>query len=212
SFGGQPELNTLIQVDGADNVQTFTGLPRATPSQEAAKEFRILNSTYLAEYGRALGGFVNIVTKSGGNETAGSVYYYGMDDALASRSSLVRPEANVLRQHQYGATLGGALTKDRTFYFLNYEGQRRKESNRFSRVIFDNLATLNAVRSQFRLKPETLDQVRTNDYDQFLLKLDHRLSDSHRISLRYNYLSSEALNFPGGGGRASPASSAARNN
>ena len=62
SFGGQPELNTMIQVDGADNIQTFTGLPRATPSQEAAKEFRVLNSTYLAEYGRALGGFVNIVT------------------------------------------------------------------------------------------------------------------------------------------------------
>src|SRR5207249_3511084 len=57
SFGGQPELNTMIQVDGADNIQTFTGLPRATPSQEAAKEFRVLNSTYLAEYGRALGGF-----------------------------------------------------------------------------------------------------------------------------------------------------------
>ena len=55
SFGGQQELNTLVQVDGVDNVQTYTGLPRATPSQEAVREFRILNSTYLAEYGRALG-------------------------------------------------------------------------------------------------------------------------------------------------------------
>ena len=78
SFGGQPELNTMIQVDGADNVQTFAGLPRATPSQEAAKEFRILNSTYLAEYGRALGGFVNIVTKSGTNRRDGSLYYFGI--------------------------------------------------------------------------------------------------------------------------------------
>ena len=65
AFGGQTELNTMIQVDGADNIQTYTGLPRATPSQEAAREFRVLNSTYLPEYGRALGGFVNIVTKSG---------------------------------------------------------------------------------------------------------------------------------------------------
>ena len=88
SFGGQQELNTLVQVDGVDNIQTFTGLPRATPSQEAVKEFRILNSTYLAEYGRALGGFVNIVTKSGANETRGSVYYFGMNDALAARSIL----------------------------------------------------------------------------------------------------------------------------
>jgi hypothetical protein len=213
SFGGQPELNTLIQVDGADNVQTFTGLPRATPSQEAAKEFRILNSTYLAEYGRALGGFVNIVTKSGANETRGSVYYYGMDDALAARPPLLSPGAEeVLRQHQYGGTLGGALVKDRTFYFLNYEGQRREESNSFSQVILDNIDTLNAVRSRFGLTLETLDQVRTNDYDQFLVKLDHGLTENHRLSVRYNFLDSEALNFPGGGGRASPSSTAARDN
>lgn len=78
SFGGQSELNTMIQVDGADNVQTFTGLPRATPSQEAVQEFRILDSTYLAEYGRSLGGFVNIVTKSAGNDYHGSLYEFGI--------------------------------------------------------------------------------------------------------------------------------------
>jgi len=212
SFGGQSELNTLIQVDGADNVQTFTGLPRATPSQEAAREFRILNSTYQAEYGRALGGFVNIVTKSGTNETRGSVYYYGMNDAFAARSPLVQPDADVLSQHQYGGTLGGPLIKDKTFYFVNYEGQRRQESNGFSQVIIDNLAALNAVRARFGLTPETLDQTRTNDYDQFLVKLDHQMGEKHRVSARFNYLNSEALLFPGGGGRASPASTAARNN
>ena len=110
SFGGQPELNTLIQVDGADNMQTFTGLPRATPSQEAAKEFRVLNSTYLAEYGRALGGFVNIVTKSGTNRGSGSGYYFGMDDALAARSILNRPGEDTLNQHQFGGTFGGPIT------------------------------------------------------------------------------------------------------
>jgi hypothetical protein len=56
SFGGQSELSTLILVDGADNVQTFTGLPRATPSQEAAAEFRILNNTFESAYGRARAG------------------------------------------------------------------------------------------------------------------------------------------------------------
>jgi hypothetical protein len=212
SFGGQQELNTLVQVDGVDNIQTFTGLPRATPSQEAVKEFRILNSTYLAEYGRALGGFVNIVTKSGANETHGSGYYYGMDDALASRSILNTAEADELSQHQYGGTLGGALAKDRTFFFLNYEGQQRSESNRFSQVILDNLAAINAVRARFNLRPETIDQVKTNDYQAFLAKLDHRATDNVNFSARYSFLDSEALNFPGGGGRASPASTAARDN
>src|SRR6185503_17273723 len=80
------------------------------------------------------------------------------------------------------------------------------------RVIIDNIDALNAVKARFGLRQETLDQVKTNDYDQFLLKLDHRLSESHRLALRYNYLNSEALNFPGGGGRASPTSSAARDN
>jgi outer membrane receptor protein involved in Fe transport len=212
SFGGQQELNTLVQVDGVDNVQTFTGLPRATPSQEAVREFRILNSTYLAEYGRALGGFVNIVTKSGTNDYRGSGYYYGMNDAFASRSILNRPGADELSQHQFGGTLGGPLVKDRTFFFANYEGQVRSESNRFSQVILDNLDAINAVRARFNLRPETVDQVRTNDYNAAIAKLDHHASEKITLSARYSFLDSEALLFPGGGGRASPASSAARNN
>jgi hypothetical protein len=212
SFGGQQELNTLVQVDGVDNVQTFTGLPRATPSQEAVREFRILHSTYLAEYGRALGGFVNIVTKSGTNDYRGSAYYFGMNDAFASRSILNSPGADELRQHQFGGTLGGPLVKDRTFFFANYEGQVRSESNRFSQVILDNLSAINAVRARFNLRPETVSQVRTNDYNAMLLKLDHHASEKLTLSARYSFLDSEALNFPGGGGRASPASSAARDN
>jgi hypothetical protein len=144
SFGGQAELNTLIQVDGVDNIQTFTGLPRATPSLEAASEFRVLNSTYRAEYGRALGGFVNIVTKSGGNQNHGSLYYFGENQELAARPTLVGGNP-ALRQNQYGATWGGPVVKDRTFFFFNYEGQRRAESNKFSQVILSNLSAINAM-------------------------------------------------------------------
>jgi outer membrane receptor protein involved in Fe transport len=212
AFGGQTELNTMIQVDGVDNIQTYTGLPRATPSQEAAREFRILNTTYLAEYGRVMGGFVNIVTKSGANEVHGSAYYFGMNDTLNARSILNPPEANVLRQNQYGATIGGPIRMNRTFYFGNYEGQRRGESNRFSQVIQDNFAALNAMRDRFGLQREVLDQLRTNDYDQFLVKLDHHFNERHSLAARYNFLDSETRNFLGGGGRASPASSTARNN
>ena len=212
SFGGQPELNTMIQVDGADNVQTFTGLPRATPSQEAAKEFRVLNSTYLAEYGRALGGFVNIVTKSGTNRPDGSVYYYWMDDALAARSILNRPNEDTLKQHQFGATFGGPVVANRTFGFANYEGQLRKASNRFSQVVLDNLALLNSVRVPLGLRAETTDQVLDNHYNSFLVKIDQRFEEQHTLSVRYNFLDSDTDNFLGGGGRASPTSSTARDN
>ncbi len=211
TFGGQQELSTLIQVDGADNIQTFTGLPRATPSQEAVREFRVLNSTYLAEYGRALGGFVNIVTKSGTNQLRGSLYYFGMNDALNARPLLTGPDP-VLRQNQYGATIGGPIKKNEIFFFGAYEGQRRAESNKFSQVILSNLDAINLVRKRFGLRPEVSDLVRSSDYDQFLLKLDYQFANSHSFSFRYNFLDADTRNFPGGGGRASPASSTARNN
>ena len=211
TFGGLPELNTMIQVDGVDNIQTFTGLPRVTPSQEAAREFRVLNSTYLAEYGRALGGFVNIVTKSGTNSYNGSIYYFGMNDALNARPILTGPDP-VLRQNQFGATVGGPIRKDKIFFFANYEGQRRAESNKFSQVIIQNLNAINAVKRGYGLTQEVTDLLRTNDYDGFLTKFDYSLSSSNTLSARYNLLDSGTEGFLGGGGRASPASTTARNN
>src|SRR5947209_7654237 len=211
TFGGQSELSTKILVDGADNGQTFTGLPRATPSQEAAQEFRILNSTYLAEYGGSRSGFVNIVTKSGTNNLHGSVYYYGMNNALNAQPILTSPNP-VLRQNQFGATLGGPVKQSQTFWFANYEGQRRAESNKFSQVLLSNLAAINQVKSFYGLAPEASDLLRTNDYSSWLGKLDHKLSESNYLSFRWNLINSHTTGFLGGGGRASPASSTARNN
>jgi carboxypeptidase family protein len=211
SFGGQLELATLIQVDGADNIQTFTGLPRATPSQEAASEFRVLNSTYLAEYGRASGGFVNIITRSGGNSLNGSLYYFGVNDALNNRSILNPPDADELQQSQYGATLGGPIRKDSAFYFVNYEGQRRDESNRFPLVVQQNLAALNAFRARFNLAPETINQIRSNDYDQFLGKVNYVVGDN-AFALRYNYLTADNTNFLGAGALGSNSTTARNNN
>jgi hypothetical protein len=209
SFGGQSELNTLIQVDGVDNIQTLTGLPRAAPSMEAVREFRVINSSYLAEYGRALGGFVNIVTKSGGNESHGTFYYFGVNQALNARP-ILSPGNPALQQNQYGMTFGGPLIKDRTFFFVNYEGQRRSESNKFSQVILSNLARINSMRAAFGLRPEADNLLRSSDYDQFLIKLDHDFNDN-TLTVRYNLQKATVNGFLGGGGRASPASTTARN-
>jgi hypothetical protein len=211
SFAGQPELNTMILVDGTDNVQTFTGLPRITPSQEAAQEFRILNSTYLSEYGRASAGFVNIVTKSGTNDFHGSAYFYGMNQAL-NEPYLLNPPDPRLQQNQYGATLGGPIRKDQTFFFLNYEGQRRAQTNQYSTVVLGNIDVINAAKASLGLAPEDLGLLHTNDYDGFLGKLDHRFSINNSLSVRYNMLHSTADGFLGGNGRGSPAPSTARNN
>jgi hypothetical protein len=194
SFGGQTELNTLIQVHGVDNIQTFTGLPRATPSLEAASEFRVLSSTYLAEDGRALGGFVNIVTRSGGNNNHGSLYYLGENQELAARPSLVAGNP-ALRQNQYGGTWGGPVAKDRTFFFLNYEGQRWAESNKFSQVILSTLPAINAMGASFGLHPEVDSLLRSNDYDPGLARLDHHFSAENTLTARYSFKAPRQMAF-----------------
>jgi hypothetical protein len=74
SFGGTRDPSNEVTVDGADDINTISGSQRAIPSQEAVAEFRVVNNSFGAEYARALGGFVNVVTKSGSNSAHGSAY------------------------------------------------------------------------------------------------------------------------------------------
>src|SRR4029078_13125415 len=88
SFAGQRDLNNAVTVDGADFLNSATSSQRATPSQEAVSEFRVVNNSFTAEDGRALGGIVSIVTKGGTNAWHGSAYEYLRNAALDSRSIL----------------------------------------------------------------------------------------------------------------------------
>src|SRR5271165_7232585 len=86
SFGGQRSFSNEITVDGADFVNSVSGVQRATPPQESVQEFRVVNNSFGAEYGRALGGIVNIVTKSGTNDMHGSIYDFLQNNATDARS------------------------------------------------------------------------------------------------------------------------------
>src|SRR5215475_11548897 len=157
SFAGMRDLSNQVTVDGADNINTATGSQRAAPPQEAVQEFRVVNNSFGAEYGRALGGIVNIVTKSGSNNFHGSVYDYFQNNALDARSLLQpAPQAAALRQNQFGATLGGPITKDKTFFFMNYEGQRRGESPTYPAQLLNNLSIINASKVALGIAPENL--------------------------------------------------------
>src|SRR5262245_49198789 len=103
------DLSNIVTVDGADNINTVTASQRATPSQEAVSEFRVVNNSFTAEYGRALGGIVNIVTKSGTNQWHGSAYEYLRNDALDARSLLNLPQYDTMRQNQFGWDLGDPI-------------------------------------------------------------------------------------------------------
>jgi outer membrane receptor protein involved in Fe transport len=211
SFGGQRDLNNSVTVDGADNINTATGSQRATPSQEAVNEFRVVNNSFGAEYGRALGGIVNIVTKSGTNELHGSVYDYLQNNAADAHSPLALPGFNTLRQNQFGATLGGPLQKDKTFFFVNYEGQRRGQSPTYPALLVQNLPAINAVKASFGLAPEKLNLLQTADVDNGFVKLDHQFNDKNRVSARYSIQDATDLNMLvgqtlDGGGIGAPSS------
>jgi outer membrane receptor protein involved in Fe transport len=195
SFAGMRDLSNQVTVDGADNINTATGSQRATPPQEAVQEFRVVNNSFGAEYGRALGGIVNIVTKSGGNNFHGSVYDYFQNNALNARSLLQpAPQPNVLRQNQFGFTLGGPIKKDKTFFFANYEGQRRGESPTYPAVFVNNIALINASKVALGIAPENLGVLKTKDNDYVFGRLDHQFGTRNQLSLRYNIEDARNLN------------------
>jgi hypothetical protein len=185
SFAGQNIHYNFIAIDGADNISTASGVQKTTPSTDAVREFRVINNTYSVEAGRAVGGIVNIITKSGTNDLHGSLYEYLRNDAVDARSELAAPGLNKLRQNQFGFTLGGPIRKNRTFFFGNYEGQRRSENPYYNSIILGNLALINQFKTNFGLAPEKLNVNRKSDYDNFLLKLDHSFTEHQYMFLRY---------------------------
>ena len=117
SSGGLPALTVL---GGANNLVSL----------DALEEFRLLTSSYAPEFGRTPGAQVAIATRSGSNELHGSAFEYFRDDALdandwfANSRGLPRP---AMRQHDFGATLGGHVIRNRAFFFLSYEGMRLRQ-------------------------------------------------------------------------------------
>ena len=186
SFAGQNIHYNFVAIDGADNMSTASGIQKTTPSEEAVQEFRVVNSSYSTEFGRAVGGIVNIITKSGSNTLHGSLYEYFRNDKMDAKNLLAAAGGfNKLRQNQFGGTLGGPIVKDKTFFFGNYEGQRHSESPYYNLAVLQNINAINAVKQSLGLAPENLVVNRTIDYDNVLGKLDHSFSPKETMFVRY---------------------------
>ena len=133
NMSGQRARANLVNVDGADATDNSTNGVRSTVSQEAVQEFQIITNGYAPEYGRASGGVVNIITRSGSNDFHGDVYGY-----LRNRNfQAVNPFSTVpnpaYTRVQAGTAFGGPIKKDKTFYYFSYEVTRRHETG-FSSV------------------------------------------------------------------------------
>jgi hypothetical protein len=120
---GARDTSVSFLLDGVDTNDVSFQTPSVTPSIDAIQEFKVLQNAYSAEFGR---GATQILAamKSGNNEWHGSLFEFHRNDKLASRSFFQPGKAAPLKQNQFGGTLGGPVRKDRTFFFVNYEGQR----------------------------------------------------------------------------------------
>ena len=212
SFGGQRgTLNSLV-VDGADTNNTFfgqtlgrTGSGRAPYqfSQDAVQEFQVNSSAYSAEYGRAGGAVINVVTKSGTNTPHGTLFNFYRDKALNANDAINvlnnRPKS-AYHYNQFGGSYGGPIQKFRHFLFANYDGQRNTQPNDvFVSVPAGTVLDANGSAGLARLTALAESWTRGQNQDVFLVKTDSQLAADRRLTLRYNHQNFTGKNFENSG-------------
>lgn len=221
SFRGISGLLNNSTVDGGDNNQAFFSEERGrtrlsySTSQSSIKEFQVNTSNYSAEYGRAAGGVVNAVTKSGTNEFHGDLFYYQRNNKWGSRnprafqSVLINGVATPVGikpedvRHQFGGGVGGPIVKDKLFFFFTYDEQRR---NFPGLGIFENPNYLNTVnRAALTAAPRNLTNAQIDSALTFLNslsgtvprrgdqriifpKVDWQINNNNTLAVSYNYL------------------------
>jgi Carboxypeptidase regulatory-like domain/TonB dependent receptor len=133
NIGGQRGRSTQVNVDGADFTDNSTNAARQTVSQEAVQEYQISTNSYTAEFGRATGGVINVVTKRGENDFHGSAFGYLRDKSIQARNAFAPITKPAFNRKQFGGTLGGPISRsNKTYFFAAYEGRRRNESGFFT--------------------------------------------------------------------------------
>jgi len=213
SFAGQRgTLNSLV-VDGANNDNTFfgqalgrTGSGRAPYqfSQDAVKEFQVNTNAYSAEYGRAGGAVINVITKSGTNEFHGTGFYFLRDKDYNANDYINKINNRVKGPYhfdQFGFSLGGPIVHDKHFFFTNYDGQRNSIPNLVVLGVPKNgyAADASTQAGLVKLRALANSYTRAQDQDVFLLKTDSELSMRNHLSLRYNRQKFTGQNFENGG-------------
>lgn len=211
-FAGQRgTLNSLV-VDGADNNNTFfgqafgrTGSGRAPYqfSLDSVKEFEVNTSGYSAEYGRAGGAIINVVTKSGTNDFHGNGYYFYRDDSLNAKEYLDAVNGKAKSPYnydQFGATIGGPIVRDKLFFFANYDGQRNDIINSVILNIPPGTPTdPDTLAGIAKLQKLAFDYSKKQDQDTYMFKTDYEISSAHHLSLRYNRQDFTGVGFESNG-------------
>jgi hypothetical protein len=130
SVNGQREAANGFMVNGSNVEEGKTNGAAIIPNLDSISEFRIITNNYDAEYGNYSGGQINVVTKSGGNSFHGSGFEFLRNTALDAKNYFASPtdKTPVFRQNQFGGTFGGPILKNKTFFFVDYQGTRQTQA------------------------------------------------------------------------------------
>ena len=213
SVGSQRNLSNNFIVDGLsanDDAAALSGIPYGV---DAVDQFQVVTSGGQAELGRALGGYFNVVTKSGTNRNHGDLYGYFRDDGLDAANPLFGKRLP-MSQQQGGGSLGGPITRDRTFYFTNVE-RRHLDQSGLATILDENVAAINA---RLAVTGYPGAPIRTGIYrnpvksTHYLGKIDHQVSRRDQLSVRYSRYDVSSQNARGAGGLSAPSASSALDN
>jgi hypothetical protein len=239
---GYPEQRTLINggtdggtgsvnyyLDGGVNMTGLRNTGNILPNPDAIQEFRVQTNSYNAEYGRYASGVINVLTKSGTNSLHGSFFEYVRNTVFNANDWGSALSKAPLHRNQFGATLGGPIRRDKTFFFFSYSGLRQTTSSFLNNAIVPTALERVGDFSQSATKPtdpatgktfvcngvtgvicpNRLDPVATKiistyiptanlpgnfwqgyspspyDTNEYLLKLDHQLTSTHRLTGSY---------------------------
>ncbi len=209
SFAGLRETHsTFFGLDGVDYNTSISGVQRMSPSQDWVLEFRVARGSIGVENGHNLGSAVHTVTKSGSNAVHGSLYEFFRNNDLDANNLLSAPGFNTLRFNQFGGNVGGPIHREKTFYFLGYEGQRRAESPLYSSFILHctdspgclgpGTPSINQVKEMLGLLPENLGSIlQIGDFDKFFGKLTNIFSDKTILNVGYLFNDARNQHVPG---------------
>ena len=198
---GQRNLNNSFIVDGLSANDDAADLTGTYFSQEVVREFQVISSGGIAEFGRASSGIINIVTQSGTNDWHGGVYGFFRNQRLDARNPLA-PRKDLLTQGQYGATIGGPINHDRTFFFTNFEQTRRN----YSAVITIAPSAVSAINSGLNAIGYRGPRVETGvvpagfDTTNLFARVDHRLNRRNQLTAHYSLYDITADNSRNVGG------------
>jgi hypothetical protein len=209
SVGSQRNFSNSFVLDGLSNNDDAAGLTGAFYGLDVVEEVQVVTSGGQAEFGRASGGYVNMVSRSGTNTLHGDLYSYLKNQSFNAANPLARI-ALPMTQSQDGASLGGPIQRDRTFYFVNFEQRVLNQSG----LTTIPAATVAAINARLIAVGYPGPQISTGIYSNpvhnsnVFGKVDHQFSQTDQASIRYSLYHVTSRNSRGAGGLSAPSASA----